>query len=261
MDDNVIVNDDVSGVPGKPSKKRPKKGSEDSDNSMSEVNGDDEGDTVVVMIKKILSEMRVMRTEMVEMKEELRKEVGEMIRSELNSVTKRMEEMKSEIKEDMKSQQEEIENLKERMDKSENDITNLNTRIEKEISTKNKDLVSRLDTLEQKSSHVSTAMKDLAWKTIDYESRMRRNNLLFYGIGEERNENCTEKIEHFLKNILNVNEPVAIQRAHRLGKPVSLNSIGKRQVVNETSLSILGLSTRRGHPCSKKRAQASVQHL
>ena len=88
--------------------------------------------------------------------------------------------------------------------------------------------MSRLDAAEKKLSEVSTTMKDLRWKSIDCESRMRRGNLIFHGIKEEKSENCTKTINHFLKNILKVNEPVAIQRAHRLGKPAPLNSVGQR---------------------------------
>ena len=227
-DDSVLVTNEVSDGQERPNKRKHMKGSEDSNNSLSEIDREDEGETVAEMIREILAEMRVMRTEMVEIKEELRKEVGEMLRTELHTMSERVDELKSDIKEDMKKQNEQIETVKERLEKNENDITKLNSKIAKELSTKSTDLTSRLEALENKLSHVSITMKDLAWKSIDNESRMRRNNLLFHGIQEEKMENCTKKIEHFLKNVLNITEPVAIQRAHRLGKPLPLNSVGKK---------------------------------
>ena len=63
---------------------------------------------------------------------------------------------------------------------------------------------------------------------IDVQARMRRNNLLFFGIDESREENCEEKILLFIKEKLGVQEQPVIQRAHRLGKPTPNNVIGSK---------------------------------
>ena len=36
----------------------------------------------------------------------------------------------------------------------------------------------------------SLLMKTLAYRSIDSEARNKRNNLLFFGVGETKNENC-----------------------------------------------------------------------
>ena len=63
---------------------------------------------------------------------------------------------------------------------------------------------------------------------INNEARSRRNNLLFYGIPEEKEEDCTRSVNIFFRKELNIHETVALQRAHRLGRPTPANSIGHR---------------------------------
>ena len=48
-----------------------------------------------------------------------------------------------------------IEELKERIEKSERDTTDINSKIDNEICVKNRDLVGRVDALENKLSQVS----------------------------------------------------------------------------------------------------------
>lgn len=56
----------------------------------------------------------------------------------------------------------------------------------------------------------------------DTENRLRRNNLLFFGIGDTSAESWNdseEKIKAFCSSKLNVNiEPRSVERAHRLGR-------------------------------------------
>ena len=60
----------------------------------------------------------------------------------------------------------------------------------------------------------------LAYKSIDIEARQRRNNLLFWGIPEVRNEDCIYTvISEFLGDKLGLDvDAITIQRAHRIGK-------------------------------------------
>ena len=59
----------------------------------------------------------------------------------------------------------------------------------------------------------------LEYKSIDLEARSRRNNILFYGFGESRNENCKSKIIEMVQEELEIDlNESDITRAHRLGR-------------------------------------------
>lgn len=60
----------------------------------------------------------------------------------------------------------------------------------------------------------------LAYKSIDIESRQRRNNLIFWGLPEMFHEDCTSVISEFLGDKLGLDaDTICIQRSHRIGKP------------------------------------------
>ena len=61
-------------------------------------------------------------------------------------------------------------------------------------------------------------LKLLEFKSIDIEARSRRNNLLFKGLKEERDEDCRRKVLNFLQNDLHMEEMPTIERIHRLGR-------------------------------------------
>ena len=67
-------------------------------------------------------------------------------------------------------------------------------------------------------------LKLLEYKSIDNEARNRRNNLLFKGIPEERNEDCFHRVEIFLRENFHISDKLYMHRAHRLGR-FSLNKI------------------------------------
>ena len=59
----------------------------------------------------------------------------------------------------------------------------------------------------------------LEYKSIDLEARSRRNNILFYGFSESRNENCKSKIIEMVQEELEIDlNESDITRAHRLGR-------------------------------------------
>ena len=74
------------------------------------------------------------------------------------------------------------------------------------------------------STQVNSRRIDLlAYKSIDIEARQRRNNLLFWGIPEVRNEDCLTVISEFLGDKLGLDaDAITIQRARRIGKPQML---------------------------------------
>lgn len=53
---------------------------------------------------------------------------------------------------------------------------------------------------------------------MDLEARRRRNNLIFGGITETKNEDCCIVISDFLKDHLDIEPCPPISRAHRLGR-------------------------------------------
>ena len=61
-------------------------------------------------------------------------------------------------------------------------------------------------------------LKLLEYKSIDLEARSRRNNLLFKGLSEDRDEDCRRKVLNFLQNDLHMEELPTIERIHRLGR-------------------------------------------
>ena len=61
-------------------------------------------------------------------------------------------------------------------------------------------------------------LRTLAYKSIDLEARSRRNNLLFWGLSENYNENCFSVIREFIKHQLGLDaDNMYLERAHRLG--------------------------------------------
>ena len=64
----------------------------------------------------------------------------------------------------------------------------------------------------------SNLLKTLAYKSIDHEARSRRNNLIFWGIAENYNENCFFVIRDFIRQHLDLDAgKMYLARAHRLG--------------------------------------------
>ena len=86
----------------------------------------------------------------------------------------------------------------------------------------------RMDTIEGINSRMSQVetvirshsdrLKLLEYKSIDIEARSRRNNLLFKGLAEERDEDCRRKVLNFLEDNLHMDELPTIERVHRLGR-------------------------------------------
>ena len=67
-------------------------------------------------------------------------------------------------------------------------------------------------------SSYNDRLKLLEYKSIDIEARSRRNNLLFRGLPEVRDEDCRKTTRDFLESKLDMDELPGIERAHRLGK-------------------------------------------
>jgi hypothetical protein len=59
--------------------------------------------------------------------------------------------------------------------------------------------------------------KFLEYKSLKLDTKSRRCNLIFEGFAERKTENCAERVQNFLKDYLNFDWPISIERAYRLG--------------------------------------------
>ena len=79
-------------------------------------------------------------------------------------------------------------------------------------------MYDKLDEVVKVTNRNTSMMKTLAYKSIDLEARSRRNNLVFWGISENYNENCFSIIREFIKNHLDMDaDKMYLARSHRLG--------------------------------------------
>ena len=103
-----------------------------------------------------------------------------------------------------------------------------------DVKATNERLLKAERTVKQlsESTQVNSRRIDLlAYKSIDIEARQRRNNLLFWGIPEVRNEDCLIVISEFLGDKLGLDaDAITIQRAHRIGKPQHRQNVIGRAV-------------------------------
>ena len=77
---------------------------------------------------------------------------------------------------------------------------------------------NKLDEVIDVTNRNSNVLRTLAYKSIDLEARSRRNNLLFWGLSENYNENCFSVIREFIKHQLGLDaDNMYLARAHRLG--------------------------------------------
>lgn len=82
----------------------------------------------------------------------------------------------------------------------------------------------------QKCINIHTQkLKLLAYRSIDIESRSRRNNIVFWGITERLSRDCKQLIHNFMRDELFLDpSEMCIERAHRLGSLSSDSYRNKR---------------------------------
>ncbi|XP_060597999.1 uncharacterized protein LOC132751777 [Ruditapes philippinarum] len=89
-----------------------------------------------------------------------------------------------------------------------------------EISKQQKGLdtyMKKMEKFEKEHKEMENALKA---EIIDLKSRSMRDNLLFHKLPEEKDENCEEKIKHFIQDKLKIDnaiDTIRLQRAHRVG--------------------------------------------
>ena len=79
------------------------------------------------------------------------------------------------------------------------------------------DLKQRVTTMERVMRSNTDRLKLLEYRSIDLEARSRRKNILFKGIPENRRENCFEAVRNVIRDNLNIDRDMYLERAHRLG--------------------------------------------
>ena len=96
---------------------------------------------------------------------------------------------------------------------NQNKITHVEQKVDSIIRLNGR--VARVETI---VSSYNDRLKLLDYKSIDIQARSWRNNLLFRGLPEVRDEDCRRTICDFLESKLDMDELPGIERAHRFGK-------------------------------------------
>ena len=156
---------------------------------------------------------------------------------EIKEVVQRVETQVNGILEKQSKQEQKLQHIEKQIQ----DTAKLQTNTDKEINGVKKSIEKEAKNTKQKFTEIEKKLaqmkelfdktesekKALKWKCIDNEAKSRRSNLLFFGIPEQSGEKCDAVLSTFFKEKLGLTQPIVIQRAHRLGKPISRNMIGK----------------------------------
>ena len=85
-----------------------------------------------------------------------------------------------------------------------------------------KGLEDQIKGLLEINKEIETRLKSVENKLCQLEDQSRRENLLFFGIGDDGNESwevCERKLTQFIKDKLGIDKDIVFQRVHRLGRP------------------------------------------
>lgn len=87
----------------------------------------------------------------------------------------------------------------------------------------------RIDNVETCINTHTQKLKMLSYRSLDIESRSRRNNIVFWGITERLETDCRKLIRNFMRDELDIDpDEMYIERAHRLGSLLSNRYRGKQ---------------------------------
>ena len=92
--------------------------------------------------------------------------------------------------------------------------------LQESVTSLNKDVEEGKANLEQVKAKSEEELQKLRLQLLDYEVYQRRENLRFYGVREERDEDTKETLYNFLENELGISgaRRIEFQRVHRTGK-------------------------------------------
>lgn len=137
-------------------------------------------------------------------------------------LTKLMKEVQADISNFRKSMEQRMDNIKkELLKKIDIETKSLRDEFHMEIVKVTDTLGQmngRLDDYDKKQSELSYDLKRLKYRLVDQEARSRRNNVLIFGIAENKDECCATAVTTFIEDHLGISRDIAIQRAHRIGK-------------------------------------------
>ena len=154
---------------------------------------------ILQAVNGVKLEMKALRTEMVSFKAELRTEIAVSF-----------EEMRGELASFKSDTREELDQFK--------------VAVKREC----------VDSIKHECQQVNKAKQSqddkLKWMAIEGEARSKRNNLLFHGLKETKEENCEEVLLDFIRKELKLDSTVVLQRVHRLGAPKSGTNIGRSAI-------------------------------
>lgn len=160
-------------------------------------------DEMVGMMHSMRAEAR---EEMQEMREEAREEMQEW-REESSGFLKQM---KEELRAEMRQVVDIVEAVSTRMDESDFRLDKL----EAAVQTKS----SALDAINRGMNHFDRRAECMEQKLIDFDSKARRANLMFYGVQERGvNEDCASLVGELAK-MCGIDKP-GITNAYRIGRP------------------------------------------
>ena len=84
------------------------------------------------------------------------------------------------------------------------------------------DLKHRVTTAERVIRSNTDRLKLLEYRSIDFEARSRRKNILFKGIPENRQENCFAEVREFIQRHLNIDRTCTWNELIGLGDSTAL---------------------------------------
>jgi len=136
---------------------------------------------------------------------DLKNDILEKLRTEIKSSTSRVSKEMQETTKSVESAHYEIDDLKKELNALRNEVS---------------DLKNQVDELKKNETILRTQVGNLTERQIKNETYNRRENLIIYGMDQENNENCFEKIRSFMTSNLKIPEEkvrnMIIQRCHRL---------------------------------------------
>jgi hypothetical protein len=89
-----------------------------------------------------------------------------------------------------------------------------------DFSKKQRELSTLMTNINKKEDQQRSVEAELKAEIIELKCRSMRDNLMFYKIKEERDENCEAKVLEFIENELNIENAqteIKLHRAHRVG--------------------------------------------
>ena len=133
-----------------------------------------------------------------------------------NELKQLQDKVAEQVKESLKLQKENQSlknNLKELNEKVE-DVTK-RIKINEETVTSNSGRIKSVEIFEK---NARKKYHELSSRADDMEDRSKRQNLIFYGLEEQQNEDVETRVQDVLINRKLMNDQVHIDRAHRIGK-------------------------------------------